>query len=256
MTSRRTGESPTAAPRPRPSPPSVHRQAPGGPHTGTRHRVGTGGRRHRHRERPTRVPATRAAADPKPSPVPIQSRLVNVALRTQVRRPGQRTHAISLNLPPVMQRWVGGHHATVAVPTGLMTPEDGGRSKEAGESGSRFIPNLPYLISDLPEIHMHALPTAISKGVTLRHSVGLAWRPRGRDPTPDDWISRPDGRPASSNLSVRNCRVGLGQMTSRRTGESPTAAPRPRPSPPSVHRQAPGGPHTTAAKRPARQAPA
>ena len=136
------------------------------------------------------------------------------------------------------------HHATVAVPTGLMTPEDGGRSKEAGESGSRFIPNLPYLISDLPEIHMHALPTAISKGVTLRHSVGLAWRPRGRDPTPDDWISRPDGRPASSNLSVRNCRVGLGQMTSRRTGESPTAAPRPRPSPPSVHRQAPGGPHT------------
>ena len=125
-----------------------------------------------------------------------------------------------------------------------MTPEDGGRSKEAGESGSRFIPNLPYLISDLPEIHMHALPTAISKGVTLRHSVGLAWRPRGRDPTPGDWNSRPDGRPASSNLSVRNCRVGLGQMTSRRTGESPTAAPRPRPSPPSVHRQAPGGPHT------------
>ena len=57
------------------------------------------------------------------------------------------------------------------------------RVKEAGESGSRIIPILPYLISDLPEIHMHALPTAISKGVTLRHSAGLVWRPRGRDPT-------------------------------------------------------------------------
>ena len=52
---------------------------------------------------------------------------------------------------------------------------------------------------------MHALPTAISKGVTLRHSAGLAWRPRGRDPTPGDWNSRPSGRPVSSNLSIRNC---------------------------------------------------
>ena len=25
------------------------------------------------------------------------------------------------------------------------------------------------------------------EGVTLRHSAGLAWRPRGRDPTPGDW---------------------------------------------------------------------
>jgi hypothetical protein len=85
------GKSPTPGPRPRrvprPSPPHVHRpqctgKPAGGPHTGTRHRLGTGGRRHRYRERPTRVPATRAAADPKPSPVPIQSRLVNAALRT------------------------------------------------------------------------------------------------------------------------------------------------------------------------------
>jgi len=27
------------------------------------------------------------------------------------------------------------------------------------------------------------------EGVTLRHSAGLAWRPRGRDPTPGDWNS-------------------------------------------------------------------
>jgi hypothetical protein len=126
MTLRRTGESPTAAPHP-PSLTALSAPASpaGGPHTGTRHRVGTGGRRHRHRERPTRVPATRAAADPKPSPVPIQSRLFNAALRkTQVRggpaRGLKRSPYIS---PPVMQRWVGGQHATAAVPTGLMTPE-------------------------------------------------------------------------------------------------------------------------------------
>jgi len=41
------------------------------------------------------------------------------------------------------------------------------------------------------------------EGVTLRHSAGLARRPRGRDPTPGDWNSRPGGRPASSNLSIR-----------------------------------------------------
>ena len=62
-----------------PASPVPHRPqcTPARPHTGTRHRVGTVGRRHRHRLRPTRVPATRAAADPQPSPVPIQSRLVN-----------------------------------------------------------------------------------------------------------------------------------------------------------------------------------
>ena len=48
-----------------PASPVPHRPqcTPARPHTGTRHRVGTGGRRHRHRLRPTRVPATRAAAD-------------------------------------------------------------------------------------------------------------------------------------------------------------------------------------------------
>ena len=49
-----------------PASPVPHRPqcTPARPHTGTRHRVGTGGRRHRHRLRPTRVPATRAAHNP------------------------------------------------------------------------------------------------------------------------------------------------------------------------------------------------
>ena len=43
-----------------PASPVPHRPqcTPARPHTGTRHRVGTVGRRHRHRLRPTRVPAT------------------------------------------------------------------------------------------------------------------------------------------------------------------------------------------------------
>ena len=130
---------------PHPSPPSVHRQALGGPHTGTRHRVGTGGRRHRHRERPTRVPATRAAADPKPSPVPILSRLVNAALRTQVSGcHGQRTQAISQNLPP-RDAEVGGRASRDR--RGPARADDARRQplgrKKAGESGSRIIPILP-----------------------------------------------------------------------------------------------------------------
>ena len=36
---------------------------------------------------------------------------------------GLRTNAISLNIPSVMQRWVGGHHASATAQTGLMTPE-------------------------------------------------------------------------------------------------------------------------------------
>ena len=84
---------------------------PARPHTGTRHRVGTGGRRHRHRERPTRAPPTRAAADPKPSPVPIQSRLLNTALR-----PAGRSRSKNPRARASASRDRRG-------PPGLMTPE-------------------------------------------------------------------------------------------------------------------------------------
>jgi hypothetical protein len=157
VTSRRTGEHPAAAPRP---PPLTALSAPASPWRPT-HRYTSSGRNGRTQTQTQRTTDTRTShkggRGPQPSPVPILSRLVNAALRTQVSGcHGQRTQAISRNLPPVMQRWVGGHHATPAAPPRLMTAEGSRWSKEGGESGSRIIPILPQLISDLPEIHMHA----------------------------------------------------------------------------------------------------
>ena len=107
-------------------------------------------------------------------------------------------------------------------PTGRRRLTDAARSKEGGKDRSS-IPS--YLISDLPENHAHACRRRSRKGLPSGTPAGLAWRPRGRDPTPGDWNSRPGGRPASSNLSSCNCEVGLGQSDLSTDREDPAAAP-------------------------------
>ena len=158
MTSRRTGESPAAAPRP---PPLTALSAPASPWRPT-HRYPSSGRNGRTQTQTQRTTDTRTShkggRGPQPSPVPILSRLVNAALRTQVSGcHGQRTQAISQISPP-RDAEVGGWASRD--PRGAAQADDGRRQplgrKKAGESGSRIIPILPQLISDLPEIHMHA----------------------------------------------------------------------------------------------------
>ena len=107
-------------------------------------------------------------------------------------------------------------------PTGRRRLTGAARSKESGKNRSS-IPS--YLISDLPENHAHACQRRYRKGLPSGTPAGLAWRPRGRDPTPGDWNSRPGGRPASSNLSSCNCEVGLGQSDLSTDREDPAAAP-------------------------------
>ena len=107
-------------------------------------------------------------------------------------------------------------------PTGRRRLTDAARSKESGRNRSS-IPS--YLISDLPENHAHACQRRYRKGLPSGTPAGLAWRPRGRDPTPGDWNSRPGGRPASSNPSSCNCEVGLGQSDLSTDREDPAAAP-------------------------------
>ena len=166
MTSRRTGEHPAAAPRP---PPLTALSAPASPWRPT-HRHTSSGRNGWTQTQTQRTTDTRTShkggRGPQPSPVPIQSRLVNAALRTQVSGcHGQRTQAISQNLPPVMQRWVGGHHATAAAPPGLMTPE-GSRWVER-RRGIR-ISNHPYsppTNQRSPRDPHACMPTATSKGL-------------------------------------------------------------------------------------------
>ena len=107
-------------------------------------------------------------------------------------------------------------------PTGRRRLTGAARSKEGGKNRIS-IPS--YLISDLPENHAHACQRRYRKGLPSGTPAGLAWRPRGRDPTPGDWNSRPGGRPASSNPSSCNCEVGLGQSDLSTDREDPAAAP-------------------------------
>ena len=194
MTSRRTGESPAAAPRP---PPLTALSAPASPWRPT-HRYTSSGRNGRTQTQTQRTTDTRTShkggRGPQPSPVPILSRLVNAALRTQVSGcHGQRTQAISQISPPVMQRWVGGHHATPAAPPRLMTAEGSRWSKEGGGIRISIHPYSPLTNQRSPEIHICMHANGSIEGVTLRHSAGLARRPRGRDPTPGDWNLREAG---------------------------------------------------------------
>ena len=110
------------------------------------------------------------------------------------------------------------------------TPAPTGRRRLTGAAGSKEVERIEepipsYLISDLPENHAHACQRRYRKGLPSGTPAGLAWRPRGRDPTPGDWNSRPGGRPASSNLSSCNCEVGLGQSDLSTDREDPAAAP-------------------------------
>ena len=121
-----------------------------------------------------------------------------------------------------MQRWVGGHHATDA---GADRPKTTDRRRWVERKWKES--KLDSLLSNQrsPRDPRACMPTAISKGLPSGTPAGLAWRPRGRDPTPGDWNSRPGGRPASSNLSSCNCEVGLGQSDLSTDREDPAAAP-------------------------------
>ena len=84
-----------------PASPVPHRPqcTPARPHTGTRHRVGTVGRRHRHRLRPTRVPATRAAGPTTltgPYPIAPRQRTTRYPCARE-RRPRPEQSAESLD---------------------------------------------------------------------------------------------------------------------------------------------------------------
>ena len=180
MTSRRTGESPAAAPRP---PPLTALSAPASPWRPT-HRYTSSGRNGWTQTQTQRTTDTRTShkggrgPQTLTGPYPIAPRQRGPP-HTGERMPRPKDSSDLPKSPfPVMQRWVGGHHATAAVPPGLMTPEGSRGSKEGGESGSRIIPILPQLISDLPEIHMHACQRQHRRGyppALRRPRVAPSW---------------------------------------------------------------------------------
>ena len=147
----------TLAPRPSPrgearAPPCGTRRVPGRRRRSRRVDADTDTENDRHAYQPQGRPRTPTLT----GPYPIAPRQRGPP-HTGERMPRPKDSSDLPKSPlPVMQRWVGGHHATAAVPPGLMTPEGSRGSKEGG--GIRISNHLisPYLISDLPEIHMHA----------------------------------------------------------------------------------------------------
>ena len=158
MTSRRTGESPAAAPRP---PPLTALSAPASPWRPT-HRYTSSGRNGWTQTQTQRTTDTRTShkggrgPQTLTGPDPIAPRQRGPP-HTGERMPRPEDHAISLNSPP-RDAEVGGWASRDR--RGPARADDARRQplgrKKAGESGSRIIPILPQLISDLPEIHMHA----------------------------------------------------------------------------------------------------
>ena len=134
--SRRTGAGqiphawPTAAPRP-PSltapcpPPSVHRQARWRPTHRYTSSVGNGWTQTQIQGPTDTRTSHQGGRGPQTltGPYPIAPRQRGSPHTRVSGGHGLRTNAISLNIPSVMQRWVGGHHASATAPTGLMTPE-------------------------------------------------------------------------------------------------------------------------------------
>ena len=205
MTSRRTGEPPAAAPRP---PPLTALGAPASPWRPTHRNTSSGGngwtQTQTQRTTDTRT-SHKGGRGPQTltGPYPIAPRQRGPP-HTGERMPRPEDHAISLNSPP-RDAEVGGWASRDR--RGPARADDGRRQplgrKKAGNQDLES-PYFPLPNQRSPRDPHACMPTAMSKGVTLRHSAGLAWRPRGRDPTPGDWNSRPSGRPASSNLSIRN----------------------------------------------------
>ena len=134
--------------------------------------------------RPTSAPTTREAADPNPSPVPSPIAPPQRGIRApRERRPRPRPLGRevfdSCDLPqsfPVMQRWVGWasrdrRGADQAVdarqtPLGRKWKERSGekvRNRESKGENRGLIPS--YLISDLPETHVHACQRRYRNGV-------------------------------------------------------------------------------------------
>jgi len=104
--------------------------------------------------------------------------------------PRPEDHAISLNSPP-RDAEVGGWASRDR--RGPARADDARRQplgrKKAGNQDLES-PYFPLSNQRSPRDPHACTPTATSKGVTLRRSAGLAWRPRGRDPTPGDWNPR------------------------------------------------------------------
>ena len=121
---------PTAAPRP-PSltapcpPPSVHRQARWRPTHRYTSSVGNGWTQTQIQGTTDTRTSHQGGRGPQTltGPYPIAPRQRGSPHTRVSGGHGLRTNAISLNIPSVMQRWVGGHHASATAPTGLMTPE-------------------------------------------------------------------------------------------------------------------------------------
>jgi hypothetical protein len=165
VTSRRTGNPPAAAPRP---PLLTALGAPASPWRPTHRYTSSGGngRTQTQTQRTTdTLTSHKGGRGPQTltGPYPI----VNVAPRTQVRGGPARGLMRSPKSPPVMQRWVGGHHATAAAPPRLMTAE-GSRWVER-KRGIR-ISNHPYfpLSNQRTAISPRSTcmqPTATSKGL-------------------------------------------------------------------------------------------
>ena len=121
---------PTAAPRP-PSltapcpPPSVHRQARWRPTHRYTSSVGNGWTQTQIQGTTDTRTSHQGGRGPQTltGPYPIAPRQRGSPHTRVSGGHGLRTNAISLNIPSVMQRWVGGHHASATAQTGLMTPE-------------------------------------------------------------------------------------------------------------------------------------
>ena len=166
MTSRRTGESPAAAPRP---PPLTALSAPASPWRPT-HRYTSSSRNGRTQTQTQRTTDTRTShkggRGPQPSPVPILSRLVNAALRTQVSGcHGQRTQAISQNLPP-RDAEVGGWASRDR--RGPARADDARRQPRVERRWGIGISNHPYsppTNQRSPRDPHACMPTATSKGL-------------------------------------------------------------------------------------------
>ena len=170
---------------PRPSPSSVHRQGLEAQYSYTprctRHRARVIGWERvdadTTQRRPTRAPTTREAADPNPSPVPIKSRLLNAGSERPESGGRGREVFDSCDLPqsfPVMQRWVGwasrdrrGADQAVDARQTPLGRKKGGENPRAertrGGENRGLIPS--YLISDLPETHVHACQRRYRNGV-------------------------------------------------------------------------------------------
>ena len=123
---RGTGESPAAAPRP---PSLTALSAPASPWRPTHRYTSSGGngwtQTQTQRTTDTRT-CLKGGRGPQTltGPYPIAPRQRGPP-HTGERMPRPEDHAISLiSPPPVMQRWVGGHHATYRLPSGVVAPRD------------------------------------------------------------------------------------------------------------------------------------